>query len=108
MRKDRKVNTIRALKHELDFYKRQPVNVHVFDRTELKHLRLHSAFSKNEVMEMPRDVISSLLIHRMAKAFEDSIMDLPIETEYDEHFWGYEANLDLWVKPKRFHRGDEE
>lgn len=95
---ERKVNIIRALKSEIDFYKRQLVPVNVFYKTDLKHLRLCSSFS----MQMPKDVISPLLVHKIVKAFEDSIMELPIETEYDEHFGVYRASLDLWVKPKGF------
>ncbi len=100
MRRERKVNIIRALKDEIDFYKRQFVPVkYSADITELKHLRLKSAFSVNEVVNMPKDIISPLLVHRMVKAFEDSIMELPIETEYDEYFGIYKASLDIWVKP---------
>ena len=51
---------------------------------------------------MPKDVVAPLLQHRMAKAFEDAIMELPIETEFDEHFGVYRASIDLWVKPKRY------
>ena len=102
MKKQRKVNIIRALKYELDFYKRQPVPVKVLDRTELRHLRLHQMFSREEVMQMPKETVSPLLQHRMAKAFEESIMELPIETEFDEKFGVYRASIDLWVKPKRF------
>ena len=102
MRKERKVNTIRALRYELDFYKRQPVPVKIVDRTELIHLRLHQMFSREEVMQMPKEMVSPLLQHRMVKAFENAIMELPIETEFDEHFGVYRASLDLWVKPKRF------
>lgn len=102
MRRERKVNIIRALKDELDFYKRQPVPVKVIERTELNHLRISSAFSRNEVAEMPKDVLSKLLIHRISMEFENSIMQMPIETYYDEHFGMYKASLDLWVKPKGF------
>lgn len=102
MKKQRKVNIIRALKYELDFYKRQPVPVKIVDRTELRHLRLHQMFSREEVMRMPKDSISPLLRYRLAKAFEDAISELPIETEFDEHFGVYRASIDLWVKPKRF------
>ena len=102
MRKERKVNTIRALKYDLSYYKRQPVGIKTVNMTNLTHLRLHQMFSREEVMQMPKDVVSPLLQHRMAKAFEDVIMELPIETEFDEHFGVYRASLDLWVKPKRF------
>jgi hypothetical protein len=102
MKAERKVNIIRALKSEIDFYKRQLVPVNVVYKTDLNHLRLCSSFSRQEVMQMPKDVISPLLVHKIVKAFEDSIMELPIETEYDEHFGVYRASLDLWVKPKRF------
>lgn len=104
MRKERKVNIIRSLKHEISFYKRQllPVNHITIDRTELQHLRIQQSFSREEVMQMPRDTISPLLQYRMAKAFENAIMELPIETEFDEHFGVYKASLDLWVKPKGF------
>lgn len=103
MKAERKLNIIRALKNELDFYKRQPFPVRVIETTELNHLRLHQMFSREEVIQMPKDIISPLLKHRMAKAFEDAIMELPIETEFDEHFGVYRASLDLWVNPnKRF------
>ena len=102
MRKERKVNIIRSLKHELSFYKRQSVGVRTVNMTGLNHLRLHAIFSRDEVMQMPKDEVSPLLQHRMAKAFEDAIMQMPIETEFDEHFGVYRASLDLWVKPKRF------
>lgn len=102
MRKERKVNIIRSLKHELSFYKRQPVGIKTVYQTELVHLRLQQMFSREEVMQMPKDMVAPLLQHRIAKAFEESIMELPIETEFDEHFGVYRASLDLWVKPKRF------
>ena len=101
MRKERKVNIIRSLKHELSFYKRQS-GVRTINMTGLKPLRLHAMFSREEVMQMPKEEVSPLLQHRMAKAFEDAIMQMPIETEFDEHFGVYRANIDLWVKPKRF------
>ena len=101
MRKKRKVNIIRALKDEINFYKRQlfvPAKYQM-DRTELNHLRLNGAVSINEVMNAPTStILASLLAHRMVKTFEDSIKELPIETEYDEHLGIYRANLDIWVK----------
>lgn len=104
MKKERKVNIIKSLKHQISFYKRQliPVNHITFDRTDLKHLRLQQMFSMKEVMQMPKEMVSPLLQHRMVKAFESAIMELPIETEFDEHFGVYRATLDLWVKPMRF------
>lgn len=102
MKAERKVNIIRALKSEIDFYKRQPVPVKMFNMRDLKHLKLCTYFSMQEVAQTPKDAISPLLIHRIVKAFEDTIMELPIETEYDEHLGVYRASLDLWVKPKRF------
>lgn len=102
MRKDRKVNIIRSLKHELSFYKRQSVGVRTVNMADLNHLRLHSIFSREEVMQMPKDEVSPLLQHKMAETFENAIMQMPIETEFDEHFGVYRASLDLWVKPKGF------
>lgn len=102
MRKERKVNTIRALKYELSYYKRQPVGIKTVNMTDLTHLRLEQVFSREEVIQMPKDIVAPILQHRMAKAFEDAIMKLPIETELDEYSGGYRARLDLWVKPKRF------
>lgn len=100
MRRERKVNIIRALKNEIDFYKRRSFPVkHLACTTELNHLRLRSTVSAEEVVNMPKDIISPLLARRMVKAFEDSIMELPIETEYDEYFGVYRASLDMWVKP---------
>ena len=100
MRSERKVNTIRALKQEIAFYKRQMVPVNVVYKTELNHLRLCTSFSRGEVVQIPKDILSSILVHRIAKAFEDTVTELPIKTEYDEHFGIYRASLDLWVKPK--------
>lgn len=102
MRKDRKVNMIRALKSEVNFYKRQLMPANVVYQTELKHLRLRSAFSRQEVVQMPKDMLSPLLQHRIVEAFENTITELPIETEFDEEFGVYRASIDLWVKPKRF------
>ena len=102
MRKERKVNIIRSLKHELLFYKQQPVGIKTVYMTDLTHLRIQKSFLREEVMQMPKEMISPLLQHRMAKAFEDAISELPIETEFDEHFGVYRASLDLWVKPKRY------
>lgn len=101
-KKQRKANIIKALKYELDFYKRQPVPIKTVYMTELNHLRLQQMFSREEVIQMPKEMVAPLLQHRMVKAFEDAIMELPIETEFDERFGVYRASLDLWVKPKRF------
>ena len=98
MRKQRKVNMIRALKQEITFYKRQLVPVDVIERTTLKHMRLNVAFSPEEMAMMPKDVISDLFVNRMTKAFADCISSLPIETNYDATFGIYNAKLDLWVK----------
>lgn len=100
MRKDRKVNIIRSLKRELSFYKKQSVKIKKIYPAELKHLRLTQMFSREEVMQMPKDTISPLLQHRMAKAFEDAMIELPIETEFNEDSGVYVASLDLWVKNK--------
>lgn len=102
MRKKRKVNIIRSLKSELYFYKHKSLTPLTFDITNLKHLRIQQAFLREEVIQMPKDIVSSLLIRRMVKTFEDSIMELPIEIEYDEEFGIYKAKLDLWVKQKMF------
>ena len=100
MKAERKVNIIRALKSEINFYKRQLVPVNVIDRTDLNHLRLNASFSVQEVVQMPKDILSPLLVYRIAKAFEDTVMEMPIETKFDEHYGMYKASLDLWVKPK--------
>lgn len=102
MKAERKVNIIRALKSEIDFYKRQLVPVNVVYKTDLNHLRLCSSFSVQEVVQMPKDVLSPLLIHKIVKAFEDTIKELPIKIEYIEETNTYKASLDLWVKPKDF------
>ena len=99
MKAERKVNIIRALKSEIDFYKRQLVPVNVVYETGLNHLRLQQMFSREEMMQMPKDMIASFIKYKMV---ESAITELPIETEFDEHFGVYRANLDLWVKPKRF------
>lgn len=102
MKKERKVNLIRALKSELEFYKHQPVNINTVYKTNLTHLRINQMFSRQEVLQMPKHILSDLVIDRMTKSFRDSIMDFPIETEFDELLGGYRASLDLWVKPKNF------
>lgn len=102
MKKPRKINTIKALKWEIEYYKRQLVPVNVVDRTSLKHLRLHTMYSPHEVAMMPRDAISDMLIHRMSKAFTDYIVSLPIETSYDKKYNVYKAELDLWVKEWKY------
>lgn len=101
MRKERKVNTIRALKYELEFYKRQPVPVKEIYLGDLKHLRWERILSREEFMQMPKELVLPMLQRKMVKAFEDAIMEFPIETEFDEDFGVYRASLDLWVKPKR-------
>lgn len=102
MRKERKVNIIRALKDEIDFYNRQYVCVkYSMDMTRLNHLRLNCAVSINEVMNTPKStILASLLARRMVKSFENSIEELPIEIEYDDHLGIYKVNLDIWVKKK--------
>ena len=104
MRRERKVNIIRALKDELDFYKRQPVPVKVIERTELNHFRISQVFSQEEISRMPKEILSPLLIQRITKEFADLIGRLPIETEYDEKFGVYRARLDLWVNPNPMDR----
>ena len=83
MQKERKVNVIRALKNELEFYKRQPVPVREISAVDLVHLRLEQTFPREEVLRMPKEIL------------------FPIETEFDEHDLVYRTRLDLWVKPKR-------
>ena len=39
-----------------------------------------------------------LLKHNLVKAFSENIMQMPIETEFDERYRGYRAYLDIWVK----------
>ena len=102
MKRERKVNIIRALKNELYLYKRQSIGVKTVHRTDLNHLRLNQMFTSEEVMKMPKESLSPLLQRRMVKAFEDAIIKLPIETEFDEKTGVYRASIDLWVKPKRF------
>lgn len=94
MNKDRKVNIIRALKHELSFYKRQPFCVKTVNMTGLKHLRVQQMISREEMMQMPKDMIASFIKYKMV---ESAITELPIETEFDEHFGVYRASLDLWT-----------
>ena len=98
MKRERKVNTIKALKWEIEYYKRQLVPVNVIDRTQLKHMKFQTMFSPFEVTTMKKDAISDLLIYRMTNIFADYISNLPIETSYDEQFNVYRADLDLWVK----------
>ena len=102
MKRERKVNIIRALKNELYLYKRQSIGIKTVYMTDLNHLRLNQMFTREEVMKMPKESLSPLIRCRMVKAFEDAIMELPIETEFDEEFGVYRASIDLWVKPKRF------
>lgn len=101
MQKERKVNVIRALKNELEFYKRQPVPVREIGAVDLVHLRLEQTFPREEVLQMPKEILSPLFIQRIANEFADLIGKLPIETEFDEHDLVYRTRLDLWVKPKR-------
>ena len=62
-----------------------------------------------EVYAMPKDAIPELLIRRMVHQFEESIAQLPIETDFDEQRNVYKARLDLWVKPISNHtRADKE
>lgn len=98
MRSERKVNTIRALKYELDYYKRQSVGIKTVYMTDLKHLRIQQMLLREEAMQMPEEVISPLLQRKMVKAFENVIMRLPIETEFDENLGAYRASLDLWFE----------
>ena len=102
MRKERKVNTIRALKYELEFYKRQPVPVKEIYLGDLKHLRWEQILSREEFMQMPKELVSPMLQRKIVKAFEDAIMEFPIEIKFDEDSGVYRASLDLWVKPKEF------
>lgn len=106
MEKDRKVNTIRALKNTIDFYKRQTVKPAIlYNTTELKHLRIQQVFSREEVMEItraPKEMRTSIFKHRIAKAFNDSIGELPVKTEFDEDSGTYKVSLDFWVEQKTF------
>lgn len=97
-RRERKVNTIKALKQELEYYKKQPVRIRVVDRTELRHMKLQTAFSPREIIMVPKSIISDITIDRMTKAFSDYISSLAIETTYDAKSDIYKASLDLWVK----------
>lgn len=103
MRKERKINIIRALKEELSFYKKTSVNRIVFDTTELKHLRIQQIFSMEEAIyftQLPKELRTPLIQRRISKAVEDSIEELPVVTEFDEYSGTYRVSLDLWVKPK--------
>ncbi len=103
MRKERKVNIIRALKQELSFYKQSSVKPMILNTTELKHLRIQQIFSMEEVMHitrLPKELRTSLIQSRIAKAVQDSIGELPVVTEFDEHYGTYRVSLDLWVKPE--------
>lgn len=96
MNKERKTNIIKALKHEINFYKNQPVKI-IRETIDLDHLRISSMFSFEEVSEMPKDIIPDLLIRKLTKAFSDNIKDFPIMTSLDEKHRSYRADLDLWV-----------
>lgn len=98
MKKPRKINTIKALKREIEYYKRQTFPVKFIEHTPLNHLKLQTMFTPNEVIMMPKDVIPNLLINRMAKVFADNIASLPIITSYDKQLDMYRAEIDLWVK----------
>lgn len=109
MNKDRKANIIKALKLDLARYKRLPVTSTIIYQTELKQFRLQAMFLPSEVYAMPKDAIPELLIRRMVHQFEESIAQLPIETDFDEQRNVYKARLDLWVKPISNHtRADKE
>lgn len=100
MRKPRKVNTIKALKWEIKYYKRQLVPVNVIDRTQLKHIKMQTVFTPFEMSNIPKEAIKDVLINRMAREMLDHTPDIPIETSYDEQFNVYRVELDLWVKEK--------
>ena len=95
----KKDSIIKALKEEIGFYKHLKVPV-VYQTTDLMHLRIQSAFTPEEVYQMPRDVIPELLAAKLSDAFAGNINMLPIETEYDERYRIYKAHLDIWVKSK--------
>lgn len=96
MNKERKTNIIKALKHEIHFYKNQPVKI-IRETIDLDHLCITSMFSFEEVAEMPKDIIPDLLIRKLTKAFSDNIKNFPIRTSLDEQHRRYRADLDLWV-----------
>jgi hypothetical protein len=98
MNKDRKVNIIRDLKEEIIFYKKQLIPVNTIDRTRLNHLKLSIAFTPEEIITMPADAKEDLIAHRMTKVFADSVMQMPIETEFDFQQNRYKATLDLWTR----------
>ena len=103
MKRPRKKSTIIALKRELNYYKSLPCPVNLFHADKLKHLRLTSIFSPDEVAAMPNDVISDLLINRMLREFANNIKILPIITSYDQYCDIYRAELDLWVKEEDYY-----
>ena len=107
--KERKANIIKALKGDLLFYKRKCIKPNIIYQADLRQLRLQAMFLPSEVYAMPKDAIPELLIRRMVHQFEDSIAQLPIETEFDEQRNVYKARLDLWVKPiSNYPRVDKE
>ncbi len=99
MNKPRYMNLYKALKKELDYYKYQNLNFH-FENKPFHHLRLKSFFSRYEVMDIPKDRIPEILIRRISRAFEDSIMQFPIIINYKKESGIYEAVLDLYIEQK--------
>ena len=98
MKSERKINMIKALKKELNYYEKEALRTYTVDRTGLRHLRLKTAYSAIEVAYMSKDELDPLIIRSMSKAFGDILNQMPMETEYDERFQMYKVTLDLWIK----------
>lgn len=99
MRRDRKVNVIRSLKHEISYYKRLPIVPLKLNPVDMKHIRVNHILSRDEVLGMPKEMIESLIKYKMV---ENAIAEIPIKLEFDEMSGGYRATLDLWFKPKGY------
>ena len=99
MNKPRKVNLIKELKREVNFYKNMTTTVpsQYFYESKLNRLQLNAAFSPNEI-QLSEDEIDYLLKRKMADAFCEVLSQIPIEKRFDQYFHTYRASLDLWVK----------
>lgn len=96
MTKQRNRNIIKALQSEIRYYKSQPIKCQVVN-IPLKHLRVRSFIAESEIKSIPKDYIPKIITMRMARAIEDGINQLPIDTNYNHELRRYDITLDLWI-----------
>jgi hypothetical protein len=99
MNKERRVNIIKALKNELSFYKRQPVQYTVME-SNLKHLTLNTRIETDVIMNSNEIGLKNYLERRFSEQFTDAISSnkIPVKTEYDEYSRDCKITVDLYVK----------